>query len=306
MNNMKTKFIFFGGKGGVGKTSMAAAASINFAEKNKKVLIVSTDPAHSLSDSFEKKVGSEVINIYKKLYALEIDPKDTVKKLENKVNEFEQLKRYGLSDVFGMMDSSPGIDEIASFEKFSEFINSEEYDIIIFDTAPTGHTLKLLSLPDVLDSWIGKLISIKMKLSMISTSIKRILRPNEEPCDETIESLKKIKENALQCKKIMSDKNRTSFWLVCIPEMMSIYETQRMMKSMSQYDIYAKGIIINQLLPKNIECSFCSTRRKMQQKNLKFIKKVIKDCDIKKIFLLKKELKGIETLKKIGKSINLN
>ena len=246
MNNMKTKFIFFGGKGGVGKTSMAAAASINFAEKNKKVLIVSTDPAHSLSDSFEKKVGSEVINIYKKLYALEIDPKDTVKKLENKVNEFEQLKRYGLSDVFGMMDSSPGIDEIASFEKFSEFINSEEYDIIIFDTAPTGHTLKLLSLPDVLDSWIGKLISIKMKLSMISTSIKRILRPNEEPCDETIESLKKIKENALQCKKIMSDKNRTSFWLVCIPEMMSIYETQRMMKSMSQYDIYAKGIIINQ------------------------------------------------------------
>ncbi|MBN2042544.1 MAG: ArsA family ATPase, partial [Candidatus Aenigmarchaeota archaeon] len=158
----ETTYHFFSGKGGVGKTSVSAATALHFSRNGKKTLIISTDPAHSLSDSFETKIGGEVKELRKNLFAVEIDPKKAMQeykeRLMPKIENMGMLKGLGLDDTFDIAGMTPGIDEIAAFDKFLQYMQSKDYDIIVFDTAPTGHTLRFLSLPDVLDSWVGKMI----------------------------------------------------------------------------------------------------------------------------------------------------
>src|SRR3989344_3218583 len=176
----ETVYYFFSGKGGVGKTSCSAAAGLKYAREGKKTLVISVDPAHSLADSFDQKIGGEVVELEKNLFALEIDPVKAVEEYKEKLNLFaadklEMLKGFGLDETFDIAGLTPGIDEIAAFDKFMQYMQSKEYDVIIFDTAPTGHALRFLSLPYVLDSWIGKLIKIKMKISAVTGIIKKIL-----------------------------------------------------------------------------------------------------------------------------------
>lgn len=304
----KTQFYFFSGKGGVGKTSMSAATALYFAKKGKKVLIISTDPAHSLSDSFEEKIGGEIKKLRKNLFAVEIDPKKAMQEYKEKImghiEKVDYLKDLGLEETFGVADMSPGIDEVAAFDKFLQYMHSGDYDVIIFDTAPTGHALRFLSLPDVLDSWVGKIISIRMKLAGLASMIKKFLpftKDDEQPSigTEQLEAMKKRIEDA---KKILTDKNKTHFWIVTIPEQMSIYESERARKMLESYGINVTGVIVNQLIPKN-KCEFCQARREMQQKNLKLIHEKFSDVKIKEIPLFKHEVKGYDKLEIIGKML---
>lgn len=304
-----TDFYFFSGKGGVGKTSMSAATALWFAKNGKKTLIISTDPAHSLSDSFEKQIGGEVIQIKKNLFGLEIDPKKSMEeyreKIEPMLGKMEAFKGMGLEDAFDVTSMAPGIDEIASFDKFMQYMNSDEYDIIVFDTAPTGHALRFLSLPDILDSWVGKIIAIKMKFSGIIDIFKKVMPFGDDDGSKKIgpDQLEEMKARIQKAKEVLSDPSRTHYHIVMIPEQMSIFESERSLEVLKQYHIPVEGIIVNQLIPENMKCSFCSEKRKIQQERLHTIKEKFSNYKIFQVLLRKEEVKGEPILEIISKEL---
>jgi len=305
------KFYFFSGKGGVGKTSMAASTAIWFASKGKRTLVVSTDPAHSLADSFKQKIGSDVVKLKKNLYGLEIDPEKAMQEYKEKfapqMEKLGALEGLGLEDTFDVVGMTPGIDEIASFDRFLRFMGSKEYDIIIFDTAPTGHALRFLSLPDVLDSWVGKMIKIRMRFSGLAALAKKILPFGDKNDDDDssmgLKEMEAMKERINKAKEILSDPEKTHYNIVMIPEAMSIYESERAIKTLGDYNIPVKNLIVNQIIPNNDHCEFCNDKRKLQLERLDFIKEKFSGYDVKEIELLKEELRGDNLLEKTAKNL---
>ncbi|MFH1445670.1 MAG: TRC40/GET3/ArsA family transport-energizing ATPase [Nanoarchaeota archaeon] len=299
-------YYFFSGKGGVGKTSVSAATALNFAKNGKKVLIVSVDPAHSLSDSFETHIGGEIKKLGDNLYAVEIDPVKAMQEYKEKfmpqVEKMGALKGLGLEDAFDFAGMTPGIDEIAAFDKFLQYMEKKDYDIIVFDTAPTGHALRFLSLPDVLDSWVGKMINFRMKFASISNIFKRILpfgNP-EETEDATTKQLDAMKERINNAKLVLSDPKKTHYNIVMIPEEMSISESKRSIDVMKNYRIPINSIVVNQLIPEHVNCSFCTERRKSQQKCLEKIKNDFSSFKVFEVPLFEKEVHGLNSLTILG------
>ncbi|MBU0898970.1 MAG: arsenical pump-driving ATPase GET3 [Nanoarchaeota archaeon] len=302
-------FLFFSGKGGVGKTSVAAASALYHSNQGKKVLIISTDPAHSLSDSFEIQIGGEIKEIKKNLFAVEIDPVKAMGEYKEKfmpqLEKMEMLKGLGIEDTFDFASMTPGIDEIAAFDKFLQYMEKKEYDIIIFDTAPTGHALRFLSLPDVLDSWIGKMISFRMKFAGIANIFKKILPfgDSEEQRDLGTKQLDEMKKRIEHAKALLSDPKKTFYNIVLIPEDMSIVESKRSLSVLDQYKINVGSIIVNQLIPENSSCKFCQERRNHQQKRLEKINKEFEKFNVLQLPLFQKEVHGFETLSSVASQL---
>lgn len=308
-NKGKTTFVFIGGKGGVGKTTVSAATALWFARKGKKTLIISTDPAHSLSDSFERNIGYNPTPIAENLEALEIDPDMAMQEYQAKMKE-QQAINPGMGGMdMGMMQEqmdmasmSPGIDEAAAFDKFLQYMTTDEYDIIIFDTAPTGHTLRLLSFPEMMDSWVGKMIKIRRQVGSMAKAFKNIMpfMGDEEEEDRALEDMEETKKQIREARGIMADPERTSFKTVITPEEMSIYESERAMEALKKNNMLTDGVIVNQIQPEEADCEFCQARREIQEKRLEMIKEKFGNQVIAEIPLLNHEVKGMEELKKIG------
>jgi arsenite-transporting ATPase len=304
----ETSFIFFSGKGGVGKTSVAAATALRLSREGKKVLIISTDPAHSLADSFDTKIGGEVKKIDKNLFAVEIDPKLSMKEykemLTPQIEKVGALKGLGLDETFDVAGMTPGIDEIASFDIFLRYMSSREYDVIVFDTAPTGHTLRLLSLPDVLDSWLGKLIKIRMRLSGITGVFKKLIGgEEEEERDSAMERLEDMKKRIALAKEALANPHKTSYNIVTIPEAMSIYESVRSVCFLEDVCIPVHSIIVNQIIPENPHCRFCSEKRKLQLQRLSEIHEKFAKSKILELHLFKEEVRGKKMLERVSKEL---
>ena len=310
-NKDKTTFIFIGGKGGVGKTSVSSATALWLAGQGKKTLIVSTDPAHSLSDSLEVPIGHYPIEIKTNLYAVEIDPDEAMaqkqaqleaQKASNPSEDGGLLGMDFLTDQLDMASSSPGADEAAAFELFMGVMNSEEYDVVVFDTAPTGHTLRLLSFPEVMDSWVGKMMMAKAKLGSATNALKKIM-PFMDAVDnpQTSEDLKRTKEQINKAKEILSNPDRTTFKMVVIPEEMSIYESERALEALGKHDITVDSVIVNQMMPDICDCDFCHSRHKLQQKRLALIDQKFQNQHVAQVPLFKDEVKGQEKLMNLAK-----
>ncbi len=306
-NKGKTTFVFIGGKGGVGKTTVSAATSLWFSRHGKKTLIISTDPAHSLSDSFERNIGYNPTPIAENLEALEIDPDMAMQEYQAKMKEQQALNpgmdMGMMQDQMDMASMSPGIDEAAAFDKFLQYMTTDEYDIVIFDTAPTGHTLRLLSFPEIMDSWVGKMIKIRRQVGSMAKAFKNIMpfMGDEEEEDRALEDMEQTKKQIREARGIMADPERTSFKTVIIPEEMSIYESERAMEALKKSNMYTDGVIVNQIQPEEADCEFCQARREIQEKRLEMIKEKFGNQVIAEIPLMNHEVKGMDELKKIGK-----
>ncbi len=306
-NQGKTTFVFIGGKGGVGKTTVSAATSLWFADEGKKTLIISTDPAHSLSDSFEKPIGHDPTPVAPNLYAVEIDPEVAMQDYQAKMKEQQQLNpgmdMGMMEDQMDMAAMSPGIDEAAAFDKFLQYMTTDEYDIVIFDTAPTGHTLRFLSFPEIMDSWVGKMIKIRRQIGGMAKAFKNIMpfMGDEEEEDKALEDMEVTKKKIREARAVMANPNRTSFKMVVIPEEMSIYESERAMVALQKYHMYTDGVIVNQVQPEEADCEFCASRRKLQEQRLKTIHEKFGSQLIAEIPLFKGEVKGEEGLRAVGK-----
>ncbi|MDK2790353.1 MAG: arsenite/tail-anchored protein-transporting ATPase [Methanothermococcus sp.] len=305
-----TKYIMFGGKGGVGKTTMSAVTGIFCAEQGLKTVIVSTDPAHSLRDSFEQEFGHEPtkVNGMDNLYVVEIDPQKAMEeykdKLKSQVDENPMLGGM-LEEQLEMASLSPGTDESAAFDVFLRYMDSNEFDVVVFDTAPTGHTLRFLGLPEIMDKYMTKMIKLKKQMSGFMKMMKKMMpfggKGEDIDYDKALEEMEAMKEKITRARNILADPERTSFRLVVIPEEMSILESERAMRTLEKYKIPIDAVIVNQVIPEDVECDFCRARRGLQQKRLETIKEKFGEKVIAHVPLLRTEAKGLDALKEISK-----
>ena len=243
---LNLNMVMFGGKGGVGKTTCASSSAIWAAEHNRNVLIISTDPAHSLGDSLGVElppgVPTKVLG-FDNLTALEINPKVSMTEfgaLAN-VNPMGEIGIPGIMDGMPLMEdlqeltsmNPPGIDEALALLKILEFIETDhDYDLIIFDTAPTGHTLRLLSLPETLSGWIGKLLKMRIKFGKMFGAIKRLFTREEKREDNSLELLERLNESIIRAREDLINPLKNSFVIVMIAEEMAITETGRLLNEL--------------------------------------------------------------------------
>ena len=304
---LQKSFIFLGGKGGVGKTSLAASLAIYAASQGIDTLIISTDPAHSLSDSLDQEIGSEeiAVNLVDNLYALEIDSEKAAaeyKVLLEASGSSEMLNQFlGDDDISGL--TPPGTDETVAFAKVLEFIENPSHELLIFDTAPTGHTLRLLSLPEVMDSWLYRIISLPNKIGSLFGGFKSIFssKDKKNKAVDPQESLKQLQKRVKIAEKILTDPEQTEFIPVTIPTLMSIWETDRLIAALREYNISSKQIIVNQINPKNETCTYCMKRHSQQWDLIKDFKELYEDeFAISTVEMFNMELRGIDMLKKLG------
>lgn len=304
--NDSVKFILSGGKGGVGKTSCAGAMAVLSANRGFRTLVLSTDPAHSLSDSFDQDLsGGEVIPIegFKNLWGMEINTEKGMQDFQKVLGESSlgpeaDMASSLMGDMSGM--SPPGSDEAMAFGKILEFIDDSSYDRVIFDTAPTGHTLKLLELPDQLDSWLGKLLTMRQRLSSMMGGLRAMMGGAQQE-DSSWEMLQQTKDKIRAARIQLSDPDITQFVIVMISEAMAVFETQRLLTNLNRWKIPANHIVVNQLVPPNPSCKFCSKRFEMQQNNLKDIGELYSDLDLIPVPLFDGEIRGIKELTRLGK-----
>jgi arsenite-transporting ATPase len=243
------QWVFVGGKGGVGKTTTSCCLGVQLAKSRKKVLLVSTDPAHNLSDAFCQKIGREPtpINGFDNLSAMEIDASQEV------AAEIEDPEE---NDVFGQMfndlqSSIPGIDEAMSFSELMKQVQQMDFDVVVFDTAPTGHTLRLLSFPTILEKAFAKVWELKDRFGGIIGQATALMAGGNNPAAAQEQLLGRLEETRAVINKVnqaFQDPAKTTFVCVCIPEFLSIYETERLVQELSKYGIDSHNIVINQVL----------------------------------------------------------
>ncbi len=295
------QFIMFGGKGGVGKTTMAAASSLAFA-KDRKVLIFTTDPAPSLADSFDQEIGSEptAIKGEKNLFAMEIDAKKVLEEFKEEYGEdildiLQQgtyLSNEETEEIFSL--DIPGLDEVMGLKKITDFMESKEYELYVVDTAPTGHTLRLLTLPELLDDWIKFLASLRWKYHAMVRQFAR-----EERFEKADQFLLDMKKTVKKVRELLQDSKRTEFVVVTIAESMGVLETEDLIRDLEKSHIPTSHIIINNIFPEN-KCDFCKSRRKNQEAYINEIKKKFNNFNISEITLQPEEIRGTKNLKNLA------
>jgi len=307
LSNNDLRLVLFGGKGGSGKTTSAVASAIHLAQINKdrKMLLVSTDPAHSLGDSFGFRMGNQITPIkdVPALSALEINAPelledfkekhgDAIKKLADRGTYFDQ---QDIADFFNL--SLPGLDELMAIIKVTDVLKSNDYDLIILDTAPTGHTIRLLELPDQMLKWINVFDLMQHKHRYIS---KRFTGRYVK--DDADEFLEKMSEDVKRVRALLRNSETTEFVPVTIPEPLSINETERLLFTLKNHRIPVKNIIVNRII-RGEGCVFCSSKRREQQGHIKEIEEKLEGYNLFKIPLFPEEIRGINGLKDFASAL---
>ncbi|KAF2744714.1 ATPase get3 [Sporormia fimetaria CBS 119925] len=306
------RWIFVGGKGGVGKTTTSCSLAIQLAKHRKSVLLISTDPAHNLSDAFNQKFGKDarLVNGFDNLSAMEIDPNGSIQDLLAAGGEGGEDPMAGLGGMGNMMQdlafSIPGVDEAMSFAEVLKQVKSLSYEVIIFDTAPTGHTLRFLQFPTVMEKALAKISQLSRQFGpMLNSFMGGGRLPNGQNMDELIEKMESLRATISEVNGQFKDADLTTFVCVCIPEFLSLYETERMIQELNSYGIDAHAIVVNQLLfPKQDNpCEQCNARRKMQKKYLEQIEELYDEFNVVKMPLLVEEVRGKEKLEKFSEML---
>lgn len=287
------KWVFVGGKGGVGKTTCSSILAILLARVRTSVLIISTDPAHNLSDAFQQRFtrSPTLVNGFTNLYAMEVDPT-----LEN-----EELSTDGADNfVSELANAIPGIDEAMSFAEMLKLVQTMDYSVVVFDTAPTGHTLRLLQFPSTLEKGLAKMMTLKSKFGGLLTQMTRLFGVEDDfGEDALLGRLEGMKEVIEQVNRQFKDPDLTTFVCVCIPEFLSLYETERLVQELTKFEIDTHNIIINQVIfdDEVIESKLLKARMRMQQKYVDQFYVLYDDFHVTKLPLLQEEVCGVGALK---------
>jgi arsenite-transporting ATPase len=297
------EWIFVGGKGGVGKTTTSCSIAVLLAKHRENVLIVSTDPAHNLSDAFSQQFTSvpTQVNGISNLFAMEIDP--TVN-----LGDQDALDDDSLSFTAELGSAMPGIDEAMSFATLMEQVQNMNYSTIVFDTAPTGHTLRLLSFPAALEKAFDKLMTLKQKFGGMFSQVQNMMQNNSDIDSSQLSEEKlmgkfeKLRSNITKVSEKFRDGDKTTFVCVAIPEFLSLFETERLIQELSKTGIDSCNVVVNQVLfpEEGSECKKCNARVKMQRKYINQIFELYDDFHITLMPLLDEEIRGIPDLENFG------
>ncbi len=303
------RIILYTGKGGVGKTSIAAATAAHMASHGKKVLIMSTDQAHSLQDSFCMELENEPKMVTDNLYAMEIDSIKENEKL------WGVLKKY-IEDVFFLKAERnlaneellvfPGFEELLALLKIKEIEAAGEYDVLVVDCAPTGETLSLLKFPEMFKWWITKILPAKRKAVKVVRPIAKKLIKIPIPEDSVFDEFEEIFNRLDELHKLLLDHRKTSMRVVMTPERIVIKEAQRNFSCIHLFDFNVDSIFVNKILPGKSMTGYFGAWKGIQEKNMQYIKESFEQVPVFHAPLLEHELIGIENLKYMGREIYKN
>ncbi len=302
LENNDLKLIIFGGKGGVGKTSCAIAAALSLSE-NFNTLLISTDPAHSVSDCLEQQIGFKVTKVEgsAKLWAIEVVADEALSgfktqhrgELKKLLETSTNLDNDDIDDLLTL--SIPGIDEVMSFKTIIDFIEEGGFEKYVVDTAPTGHALRLIASPKLLDEWIKMAARMRWKYRYMVTSFSGSYQ--QDDVDTFLLSLKKTVK---RIENILKDKTKCEFIPVCIAESMAIKETGRLLADLGKSEIIPKQIIVNNVMVSD-ECDFCQRRKAGQLPYLQEIAESFSELNKVEVPMFAEEIKGMEALNKLKK-----
>lgn len=308
---------FFLGKGGVGKTTISAsfATGVSVYNQDKKVLIASLDPAHNLGDAFDIELSNKIKKITDNLFAVEVDLEKMIKEYledlsRNLKNTYRYLTSFNLDRYFDILRYSPGIEEYAVLEAIKKFVESEDYDILVFDTPPTGITTRVLALPKLTLLWSKRLMGIRRKILDRRKMVENVKGKVEATLDDEVITLTsdekedqimiELVKYSQEMEKIMNifSSDLTSINVVTMPEDLALFETKRIIEALSEFGIKVKNIYLNKYLICDNPPEVIKGKIEEQDRVIIRMKNEIKNIKIKEIPLLSKSPRGIEELSK--------
>ncbi|MBC2398677.1 ArsA family ATPase [Clostridium tetanomorphum] len=300
------RIILYTGKGGVGKTSVAAATACKIASGGKKVLIVSTDQAHSLRDSFDIKLSNEPLKISNNLYAMEINSVlenenswGNIKSYFEKLMVFKSEKTIETEELLVF----PGFEELLALIKIKDIYDEGKYDVLIVDCAPTGETMSLLKFPDLFKWWMEKIFPIKRKGAKIAKPIIEATIKMPMPTDNTFDEIEKLYIKIDELHSLMLDKNIVSIRIVTTAEKIVVKEAKRSFSYLHLFDYNVDAIIINKIFSKDSLKGYFEGWTTIQKESIDDIYDSFKGIPIFKLELMSDELREYNTLQNVGNKI---
>ena len=301
-DNDVRSLLIFGGKGGCGKTTTACATGIYLSNHypEKKILIVSCDPAHSVGDSFNYPVGNRITQLddQKNLFLLEINSEEEASEFKRKYGSVikkiaERGTYFDKNDIENFFSLSiPGLDEVMAIIRIANILKEKKFDLILLDTAPTGHTIRLLGLPDEMRKLINVIVLMQSKHKFLS-----ILFSGKHRKDEADEFLEMMEKDVDDIKNLLMNNNLTEFIPVLRPEAMAIEETERLLETLKNYKIKVESIVVNQLVSAKITCRFCSMKMEEQKKELVVIEQKFSKFKLRYVPMFPHQITGADRLR---------
>jgi arsenite-transporting ATPase len=303
---MEMRVLLYTGKGGVGKTSVSAATALKCAELGYRTLVMSTDPAHSLADSFAMPIKSEPTPLTENLWGLEIDPFREIEENWATVKDYLStlFASQGVDDIVAEeLSILPGMDELFSLLKIRQFYEKEAYDVIVVDCAPTGATLRLLHFPDMIGWYMRRLFHVERKV------VGTIRRFTDEifsvplPGDEVYDTVERLYKRVGDMKAVLADPKITSIRLVLNPEKMVIEETRRAYTYLNLFGFVCDAVIANKVLPEEVTDEYFAEWKASQQRYLEEVEASFGALPIFKVRLYEREVVGIDALRQMANDI---
>lgn len=300
------RIILYTGKGGVGKTSISAATALKMAREGEKVLIMSTDQAHSLGDSFEKKLSNKPLEIEENLYAAEID---TVLENEAKWGKLKDyLKKIMFSKNADTIENEellvfPGFDELLSLIKIKEINDEGKFDVLIVDCAPTGETMSLLKFPELFKWWMEKIFPIKRKAAKIAKPVVESTIKIPIPDDKTFDEIELLYSKIDELHKFMLDKTQVSIRIVTTPEKIVVKEAKKSFSYFHLFGFNVDAIIVNKIFSKEGASGYFQKWFALQNDSIQDICQSFNPIPVFKVELMDDEVRGCEKLFYLGNHI---
>jgi arsenite-transporting ATPase len=301
------KYVFFGGKGGVGKTVMAGTAALWFAQQGRKTLLASTNPVHSLSGLLDQNVFGRQTPVtgVPNLYAYEIDTSETIEKSKREIREkiewflkFAEIKTKA-DEFVESATMNPAFEESAMFENMIDLMFEDKYDVYVFDTAPTANARRLLGMSDVYSMWVNKMVQSRQEALSLRELLSYSKRKQEK--DPLMDYLLNLRTRMSHAKKLLTDAEKTAFFFVTLPEALPIAVIRRFIGWFDEFGIPVGGVIVNMVIDKQSigadAPDFVKNRIAMQEEYMEEIWRLFPD--VRAIVpLFDTEVKGIEMLKR--------
>ena len=300
------RILLYTGKGGVGKTSISAATALRCAELGYRTAVLSTDPAHSLGDSFDRRIGNQLTELAPNLWGQEID-------LLNQMDQYWGTVQSYLNALFAWqgMDSLvaeetaalPGMEELASLMQITALADSGDYDVIIIDAAPTGSTLQLLSLPDVARWYIEKIFPFQRRAVQMARPVMRRMTDMPLPDDDIFESIEELVVILARMSQLLSDGSVSSVRIVLNPEKMVVKEAQRAYTYLNLYGYTVDAVVCNRVFPRDLTDSYFDIWKSAQAQNLELVHECFQPLPIFEVPLFDQEVTGIAMLRRMSETV---
>jgi arsenite-transporting ATPase len=307
------RYIMFGGKGGLGKTTFSAATGYWLASQGKKVLIFSVDPQASLSDIFEQDLfGRGAVPIMPNLWAQEIDADRRIRDYQNEIRQ-KILDMYGFDSVPDEIEqyiqaaaAEPAMEESAIFDAVVDIVVSGEYDYYIYDLVPLGHALYYLSMAKIYDEWINKITKLREEMREYDrvASVMRREKTLEE--DEILNELQYIKGRISTSARILTDRERTAFYFVIIPEEMALLDTRKAAELFSRFDVPVAGYVVNRVIPIDLQGeipTYLRNRIEMQSGYLGQIRSDFGDRVLAEVPEMERDVTGLAMIERLSRTM---